>query len=120
MTEVKTGPEYQKTTGFEVVAVRRRDTDKAADYLKRYAISKYHTNADDLVDAAEIYAIDFATLPVDMSYRLQVAVADKIRCIERSLAPNYHYSLAIYNAFAAKKIFCLLRSWTAHYHVFNR
>jgi 1,5-anhydro-D-fructose reductase (1,5-anhydro-D-mannitol-forming) len=57
VTELKSGPAYQKIDGFEVVAVMRRDADKAEDYAKRHGISKYYTNADDLINDPKIDAI---------------------------------------------------------------
>jgi predicted dehydrogenase len=105
VTEMKSGPAYQKTSGFEVVAVMRRDSDKAADYAKRHGISKYYTSADDLINDSEIDAIYIATPPdVHKKYGLMVAEAGKICCIEKPLAPNYKDSLAICNAFSAKNI----------------
>lgn len=105
VTEVKSGPAYQKTEGFEVVAVMRRDADKAADYAKRHGISKFYSNADDLINDPEIDAIYIATPPdVHKLYGLKVAAAGKICCIEKPLAPNYQESLEIYKAFADKNI----------------
>ena len=40
VTEVKSGPAYQNTDGFEVVAVMCRNQEKAADYAKRHNISQ--------------------------------------------------------------------------------
>ena len=34
VTEVKSGPAYQKTKGFTISAVMRRDSEKVADYAK--------------------------------------------------------------------------------------
>ena len=105
VTELKSGPAYQKTDGFEVVAVMRRDAVKAADYAKRHGISKYYTNADDLINDPEIDAIYIATPPdVHKFYGLKVAAVGKICCIEKPLAPNYQDSLSIYIAFAAENI----------------
>lgn len=105
VTEVKSGPAYQKTDGFAVTAVMRRDPVKAKDYAKRHGISKYYTNADDLINDSEIDAVYIATPPdVHKYYGLKVAAAGKICCIEKPLAPNYGDSLAIAEAFAAKKI----------------
>lgn len=105
VTEVKSGPAYQKTEGFEVVAVMRRDAAKAEDYAKRHGISKYYTNADDLINDPKIDAVYIATPPdVHKYYGLKVATAGKICCIEKPLAPNYNDSLAIAEAFAAKNI----------------
>ena len=38
VTEIKSGPAYQKANGFELVAVMRRDGKKAADYAKRHGV----------------------------------------------------------------------------------
>lgn len=102
VTEVKSGPSYQKTTGFKIEAVMRRDAEKAADYAKRHNVSKFYSNADDLINDPEIDAIYIAT-PPDMHhfYGLKVALAGKICCIEKPLAPSYPESLEIYNAFAS-------------------
>ncbi|MFI0491956.1 Gfo/Idh/MocA family protein [Flavobacterium sp.] len=105
VTELKSGPAYQKTEGFKIEAVMRRDADKAADYAKRHGINKYYSNADDLINDTDIDAIYIATPPdTHKYYGLKVALAGKICCIEKPLAPNYHDSLAIYNAFQDKKI----------------
>lgn len=105
VTEVKSGPAYQKTEGFKIEAVMRRDADKAADYAKRHGIDKFYTNGDDLINDPEIDAIYIATPPdTHKYYGLKVAQAGKICCIEKPLAPNYQDSLAIYEAFEEKKI----------------
>jgi predicted dehydrogenase len=38
VTEVKSGPAYQKTDGFELKAVMRRDEAKLEDYASRHGI----------------------------------------------------------------------------------
>jgi predicted dehydrogenase len=61
----------------------RRDGDKAADYAKRHGISKYYTDADDLINDPEVDAIYIATPPdTHKYYGLKVALAGKICCIE--------------------------------------
>ncbi|MFV8342885.1 Gfo/Idh/MocA family protein [Flavobacterium sp. XS2P39] len=105
VTEMKSGPAYQKTAGFKIEAVMRRDAVKAADYAKRHGISKYYSDADDLINDPDIDAIYIATPPdVHKYYGLKVAAAGKICCIEKPLAPNYQDSIAIYNAFKEKDI----------------
>ncbi|MFV5700380.1 Gfo/Idh/MocA family protein [Flavobacterium sp. XS2P12] len=105
VTEMKSGPAYQKTDGFKIEAVMRRDAGKASDYAKRHGIDKFYTNGDDLINDPEIDAIYIATPPdTHKYYGLKVAQAGKICCIEKPLAPNYQDSLAIYEAFAAKNI----------------
>lgn len=105
VTEVKSGPAYQKTKGFKVEAVMRRDASKAADYAKRHNISKYYSDADALINDPEIDAIYIATPPdTHHFYGLKVALAGKICCIEKPLAPNYKESLEIFEAFKTKNI----------------
>ena len=105
VTEVKSGPAYQKTSGFQLTAVMRRDGGKAADYARRHGIAKYYTDADALINDPEIDAIYIAT-PTDTHkyYGLKVALAGKPCCIEKPLAPNYKDSLEIVEAFTAKNI----------------
>ena len=105
VTEIKSGPAYQKTEGFQIVAVMRRDAAKAADYAKRHGIGKYYTDADALINDPEIDAIYIATPPdTHKLYGLKVAQAGKICCIEKPLAPNYQDSKAIYEAFKKENI----------------
>lgn len=105
VTEVKSGPAYQGTPGFEIRAVMRRDPQKAADYALRHGIPKFYTDADALITDKEIDAVYIATPPDShLYYALKVAEAGKPCCIEKPLAPNYTQSLAIYNAFKEKGI----------------
>lgn len=105
VTEIKSGPAYYKTEGFELKAVMRRDLDKLKDYAKRHHINTYYTNADDLINSNDIDAVYIATPPdTHLLYALKVAKAGKPCCIEKPLSPSYKDSLAIYNAFKNKNI----------------
>jgi len=105
VTELKSGPAYQKTAGFKIQAVMRRDAIKAADYAKRHNIDKFYSDADALINDPEIDAIYIATPPdTHHFYGLKVAAAGKICCIEKPLAPSYKESLEIYETFKAKNI----------------
>lgn len=105
VTEIKSGPAYQKTQDFKIEAVMRRDAQKAADYAKRHHIDKFYSDADLLINDPEIDAIYIATPPdTHHYYGLKVAAAAKICCIEKPLAPTYQESLEIYDAFASKNI----------------
>ena len=105
VTEVKSGPAYKLTKGFEVLAVMRRDQEKLIDYAKRHNIPKYYTNADDLINDPEIDAVYIATPPDSHKhYALKVANAGKICCIEKPMTPNYQDSLEVYNSFNEKNL----------------
>ena len=105
VTEIKSGPAYQLTDGFNVVAVMRRDVDKLKDYAKRHNIQTTYTCADDLINDANVDAVYIATPPdTHKYYALKVAQAGKPCCIEKPLSPSYSESLDIVNAFKAKNI----------------
>jgi len=105
VTEVKSGPAYQLTKGFELYAVMRRDVAKAEDYARRHQVTKFYSDADDLINDPEVDAVYIATPPDShMHYALKVAEAGKPCCIEKPMTPNYKDSLAIQNVFESKKL----------------
>ncbi|WP_372755102.1 Gfo/Idh/MocA family protein [Mariniflexile sp.] len=105
VTEVKSGPAYKNTLGFEIAAVMRRNEEKAKDYAERHGIEKYYSNADAIINDESIDALYIATPPdTHKLYALKVAEAGKICCIEKPLTPNYTASLAIVNTFKEKNI----------------
>lgn len=105
VTEIKSGPPYRMTRGFELTMVMRRDSEKAKDYAERHGIPKWTTNAAELIKDPEIDAVYIATPPdTHKYYGLQVAEVGKPCCIEKPMAPSYSDSLEIYNAFEKKKI----------------
>lgn len=63
VTELKSGPAFNLVEGSELVAVMRRNAEKAADYASRHGIGKWYSNADELLDDPEINSIYIATPP---------------------------------------------------------
>ncbi|RYY32876.1 MAG: Gfo/Idh/MocA family oxidoreductase [Sphingobacteriaceae bacterium] len=71
VTEKKSGPAFNKVPNSRLVAVMRRDAEKAADYAKRHNISKWYSDADELMNDPEINAVYIATPPAQhLSYAL--------------------------------------------------
>ncbi|WP_317128691.1 Gfo/Idh/MocA family protein [Subsaximicrobium wynnwilliamsii] len=105
VTEVKSGPAYQNTEGFELKAVMRRDVAKAEDYAKRHQVPKFYGDAEALINDPDIDAIYIATPPNSHEdYALKVAEAGKICCIEKPMAPNYEACVRINAAFEKKNL----------------
>lgn len=105
VTEVKSGPAYQQTEGFELAAVMRRDAAKAEDYATRHGIETYYSDADTLINNPDIDAIYIATPPDSHKYyALKVATVGKPCCIEKPMAPDHHDCVVIEEAFKAKKL----------------
>jgi len=61
--EVKSAPAMQLIPQSKIVAVMRRNAEKAKDYAKRHQISKWYTNAHELIHDPEVNAIYIATPP---------------------------------------------------------
>jgi len=105
VTEVKSGPAYQQTQGFELLAVMRRNRDKAQDYAQRHGVKKFYDQAKNLIDDPDVDAVYIATPPDShKEYALLVAAAGKPCCIEKPLAPNHEDCCAIVSTFANKNI----------------
>jgi predicted dehydrogenase len=72
VTEVKSGPAFNKVPGSELIAVMRRNADKAADYARRHNVAKWYSDADELMSDKEINSIYIATPP---AFHLPFAIA---------------------------------------------
>jgi predicted dehydrogenase len=63
VTEIKSGPAFNKVANSSLVAVMRRDAAKAKDYAKRHQVPKWYDNANELINDPEVSAIYIATPP---------------------------------------------------------
>jgi predicted dehydrogenase len=89
VTEVKSGPAFNKVNNSKLVAVMRRDAAKAADYAKRHGVAKWYSNATDLINDAEINAIYVATPPkFHEQYVIQALQAGKYVYVEKPVTTD--------------------------------
>jgi len=63
VTEKKSGPAFSKVAGSKLIAVMRRDVEKAADYAHRHAVAEWYSNAAEMMKNKAINAIYIATPP---------------------------------------------------------
>ena len=63
VTEVKSGPAFNKVAHSSLVAVMRRDGAKAADYAKRHQVPAWYDDAAKLISDPSVNAIYVATPP---------------------------------------------------------
>lgn len=63
VTEVKSGPAFNKVPNSKLIAVMRRNAEKAKDYAQRHGVEKWYSNADELINDPEVNAIYVATPP---------------------------------------------------------
>lgn len=90
VTEVKSGPAFYKTGHSELVAVMRRDAEKAADYAKRHNVPRWYSNAEELINDPEVDAVYIATPPDShASYAIQSMKAGKPVYVEKPMARTY-------------------------------
>lgn len=88
--EQKSGPAFYKAKHSELVAVMRRDEEKAKDFAKRHHVGTYYTDADALINDAEVNAVYVATPPQwHKHYVLKVLQAGKPVYVEKPMAMNY-------------------------------
>jgi predicted dehydrogenase len=87
VTEVKSGPAFNKVANSKLVAVMRRDASLAEDYAKRHAVPKWYSNADDLINDPDVNAIYIATPPKQHEeYAIAAMQAGKPVYVEKPMA----------------------------------
>lgn len=90
VTEKKSGPAFNKVEGSEVVAVMRRNADKAEDYAARHGIKTWYTEAQKLIDDPNVNAIYVATPPsTHAQYAIAAMKAGKPVYVEKPMAASY-------------------------------
>jgi 1,5-anhydro-D-fructose reductase (1,5-anhydro-D-mannitol-forming) len=87
VTEVKSGPGFQKAAGSQLVAVTRRNAALAEDYARRHGVPKWFGNADALICDPAVDAVYIATPPGShLELALRVAAAGKPCHVEKPMA----------------------------------
>ncbi|MDP3071629.1 MAG: Gfo/Idh/MocA family oxidoreductase [Opitutaceae bacterium] len=105
VTEVKSGPAFQKADGSQLVAVMRRDSAKAADYARRHGVPRSYADARQLVADPEVDAVYIATPPdAHLDCALLAAAAGKPAYVEKPMARHTPECDRMIAAFAAAGI----------------
>jgi predicted dehydrogenase len=112
VTEVKSGPGFQKADGSQLVAVMRRNGEKARDYARRHGVPKAYDRADNLIADRDVDAVYIATPPSShCELALAVAAAGKPCLVEKPMALNHAECTRMVEAFASRR----LPLWVAYY-----
>jgi len=89
VTEVKSGPAFNKVNDSALVAVMRRNAEKAADYARRHNVPKWFNDAQQLIDDPEVNAIYIATPPQSHeAYTLSACKAGKPVYVEKPMSTD--------------------------------
>jgi len=90
VTEVKSGPGFQKANNSQLVAVMRRNGALAKDYAERHGVPKWYDDANALINDPDVDAVYIATPPAwHKEYTFAVARAGKPVYVEKPMALNY-------------------------------
>jgi predicted dehydrogenase len=98
--EVKSAPAMNLVKGSKLVAVMRRNAEKAADFAKRHGVPKWYNDADALINDPNVNAIYIATPPdTHALYTLKAAAAGKPVYVEKPMARTHQECLDMVAAF---------------------
>ena len=90
VTEVKSGPAFYKVPNSKLVAVMRRDAEKAADYAHRHGVAKWYSDGLDLINDPEVDAVYIATPPDShANYAIEAMRAGKPVYVEKPMARHF-------------------------------
>ena len=88
VTEVKSGPGFQKADHSALVAVMRRNGDLARDYAQRHGVPRWYDDAQALIDDPDVDAVYIAT-PRPPTRRIPWPPRERAsRCTSRSRWPS--------------------------------
>ncbi|HOI28841.1 MAG TPA: Gfo/Idh/MocA family oxidoreductase [Melioribacteraceae bacterium] len=105
VTEIKSGPGFQKSSGSELVAVMRRTGTLAKDYAERHNVPKWYDNADKLINDPDVDAVYIATPPSShKKFTLAAAAAGKPVYVEKPMALNYRECVEMIDACKNNKV----------------
>jgi len=87
VTEVKSGPAFNKVPNSRLVAVMRRNQEKVQDYARRHNVPNWYTDAYALINDPEVNAIYVATPPLQHEeYTIAALNAGKPVYVEKPMA----------------------------------
>lgn len=90
VTEVKSGPGFQKADYSSLAAVMRRRGDLAQDYARRHNVPRWYDDAEALIHDPQVDAVYIATPPAShKTYSLLSAQAGKPVYVEKPMALNF-------------------------------
>ena len=97
--EVKSGPAFYKCKNSYLVAVMRRNTEKAADFAKRHHVLCYYTNVDHIINDPNIDIVYIATPPQSHAeLTIKALQAGKAVYVEKPMGINYNECLQMNQA----------------------
>ena len=86
VAEVKSGPAFQNTSQSILIAVMRRNGEKAKDFAIRHGVKYWYDDAEELIQNPQVNAVYIATPPSShLEYVLRVLQAGKNIYLEKPI-----------------------------------
>ncbi len=121
VTELKSGPAFNKVPDSLLVAVMRRNGDKAADYAKRHNVPKWYNNVNELINDSDVNAIYIATPPAfHEAYTLAAIKAGKPVYVEKPMSLNYKAAQKMYLAAEEHKVKLVVAHYRREWPLFKK
>ena len=121
VTELKSGPAFNKVPNSSLVAVMRRNADKAADYAKRHHVPKWYNNTDELINDPDVNAIYIATPPAFHELYTSAAIkAGKSVYVEKPMSLNFEQAKRMYLAAEEHKIKLVVAHYRREWPLFKK
>jgi len=105
VTERKSGPAFQKVEGSALVAVMRRDGEKARDYAERHGVPRWYDDGHALIADPEVDAVYVATPPSSHAeWAIAAARAGKPAYVEKPMAATVVQAESMLDAFTRARV----------------
>lgn len=121
VTELKSGPAFNKVPGSALVAVMRRNAEKAASYARRHNVPRWYSDAGQLINDPGVNAIYIATPPSSHEeYTIAAINAGKPVYVEKPMALNYEAAKRMADAAKEKNIKLVVAHYRREWPMFKK
>jgi len=121
VTEVKSGPAFNKVNNSSLVAVMRRDAEKARDYARRHNVPNWYDDASRLINDPDINAVYVATPPSSHEeYTIAAINAGKPVYVEKPMSVDAAAALRMTNAAREKNVKLVVAHYRRGHQLFNK
>lgn len=121
VTEIKSGPAFNKVPNSALVAVMRRNAKKAADYAKRHNVAKWYNDAHQLINDPGVNAIYIATPPSSHEeYTIAAINTGKPVYVEKPMALNYEAAKRMADATEQKNVKLVVAHYRREWPMFKK
>ncbi|HMK04936.1 MAG TPA: Gfo/Idh/MocA family oxidoreductase [Ferruginibacter sp.] len=121
VTELKSGPAFNKVSNSTLVAVMRRDGEKAKDYAQRHNVPRWYNDAHALINDPEVNAVYIATPPSSHeAYTIAAINAGKPVYVEKPMALNYAAAQRMTKASAEKNVKLVVAHYRREWPLFKK